>query len=56
MHDACKDIDTACTVHAVSLIQHVNYDTAFTMHNIKGNAQFKENIYQNSGYLNKKIS
>jgi hypothetical protein len=31
MHDACGIIDTACTVHAVSLTPHAKYDTACTI-------------------------
>jgi hypothetical protein len=31
IHDACSVIDTACTVHAVSLIPHAKYDTACTI-------------------------
>jgi hypothetical protein len=31
MHDACGVIDTACTVHAVSLTPHAKYDTACTI-------------------------
>jgi hypothetical protein len=31
MHDACGVIDTACTVHVVSLTPHAKYDTACTI-------------------------